>query len=76
MTFLSLGERIAALRKTLAITQVQLEELFGESSHAGRGKRVPMSQLERSIGRSAELPRQKQKFLMEMLDTVLAQAGA
>jgi transcriptional regulator with XRE-family HTH domain len=111
--FIALGERIAALRKTHAITQVQLaealgvsqqtvqayevgrrripvsalpvvakllqvqlEELFGESSHAGRGKRGPMSQLERSIGRIAELPRQKQKFVMEMLETVLAQAGA
>ncbi|MDB5959821.1 MAG: transcriptional regulator, family [Massilia sp.] len=111
--FIALGERIAALRKTHAITevqlaaalgvsqqtvrayevdrrripasalpvvakllQVQLEELFGEACHAGRGKRGPMSQLERSIGRIAELPRQKQKFVLEMLETVLAQAGA
>ncbi|WP_426104104.1 hypothetical protein [Massilia sp. TSP1-1-2] len=35
-----------------------------------------MSQLERSIERIGELPKQKQKFVMEMLETVLAQANA
>jgi hypothetical protein len=34
-----------------------------------------MSQLERSIERIAELPKQKQRFVVEMLETVLAQAN-
>ena len=55
---------------------VSMEELFGESRRAGRGKRGPMSPLERSIERIGELPKQKQKFVMEMLETVLAQANA
>jgi transcriptional regulator with XRE-family HTH domain len=67
---------VSALPVVAKLLQVQLEELFGESSHAGRGKRGPMSRLERSIGRIAELPKQKQKFVVEMLETVLAQAGA
>lgn len=41
-------------------------------SHTARGKRGPMSQLERI----SELPKLKQRFVMEMLKTVLAQANA
>lgn len=110
--FIELGERIANLRKTRNITQVQLaevlgvsqqtiqayevgrrripvsalpavarllvvpmDELFGLVSQKERGKRGPMSQLERSIERISELPKQKQRFVVEMLETVLAQAG-
>lgn len=110
--FIELGERIANLRKTRNITQVQLAEVlgvsqqtiqayevgrrripvsalpavarllavpmddrFGTVSQAARGKRGPMSQLERSMERIAELPKQKQRFVVEMLETVLAQAN-
>ena len=111
--FIELGERIANLRKTRNITQVQLaevlgvsqqtiqayevgrrripvsalpavarlllvpmDELFGTASQTARGgKRGPMSQLERSIERISELPKQKQRFVVEMLEAVLAQAN-
>lgn len=56
--------------------QVQLEELFDELNHAGRGKRGPMWRLARCSGRIAKPPRQKQKFVMEIVETVLAQASA
>jgi hypothetical protein len=68
--------RATALPVVARLLQVPLEKLFGESSRAGRGKRGPMSQLERSIERIGELPKQKQKFVMEMLETVLAQTNA
>lgn len=50
-------------------------ELFGAGKPATRGKRGPASQLERSIERIGELPKQKQRFVIEMLETVLAQAN-
>ncbi|WP_426104103.1 hypothetical protein [Massilia sp. TSP1-1-2] len=67
---------VSALPVVARLLQVPMEELFGETGRAGRGKRGQMSLLERSIERIGELPKQKQKFVMEMLETVLAQANA
>ncbi len=53
---------------------VSLDELLARSSRA-RGKRRPASLLERSIERIGELPKQKQRFVIQMLETVLAQAN-
>jgi transcriptional regulator with XRE-family HTH domain len=54
---------------------VQIDELLndGVKTHAKRG---PAPQLQRSIERISELPKQKQRFVMEMLDAMLAQAQA
>jgi hypothetical protein len=52
-----------------------MDDLFGTVSQAARGKRGPMSQFERSMERIAELPKQKQRFVVEMLEAVLAQAN-
>lgn len=49
--------------------------MFSRRSHA-RNKRGPASQLERSIERISELPKPKQKFVIQMLETVLAQANS
>lgn len=66
---------VSALPIVAHLFDVSLEELFGESDNKRRsGKRGPASQLERSIERISELPKLKQKFVMEMLETVLAQA--
>jgi hypothetical protein len=58
--------------------KVQVDVLLGRAATATpRGGRPgPASQLERSIERISELPKQKQRFVMEMLETVLAQANA
>lgn len=109
--FIELGTRIAELRKTRGITQVQLaerlgvsqqtiqayevgrrriqvsalpvvarilgsslEELFGESSHA-KSKRGPASRLQQQIDAISQLPKTQQRFVTQMLDTVLAQAN-
>jgi hypothetical protein len=50
------------------------DTLWGNEIKA-RPKRVPASQLKRSIGRISELPKPKQHFVMEMLETVLAQGS-
>jgi hypothetical protein len=46
------------------------------SGYAGDLPKNFPAQLERSIERIGELPKQKQKFVVEMLETVLAQANA
>ena len=109
--FVSLGERIASLRRANDITQVQLaealgvsqqtlqsyevgrrrlpvsalpvvastlsvslEELFGASAKAARGKRGPASQLHQQIDAVAQLPKSQQQFVARMIEMALAQA--
>lgn len=106
--FQALGVRIAATRKSLGMTQVQLaeelgiaqqvvasyevgrrrmpiallprlaralavtvEELIGEETRPG--KRGPAPKLLQQMERIRRLPRTKQRFVMEMLDTILQQ---
>jgi predicted transcriptional regulator len=66
---------VSALPVVAQLLEVSLEELFG-ASHRKTGKRGPASQLERSIERVALLPKTKQRFVLEMIDTVLAQSGS
>jgi transcriptional regulator with XRE-family HTH domain len=66
---------VSALPKVAKLLAVPMEELFGEPERRARGKRGPVSQLERNLERIAELPKQKQRFVVEMLETMLAQAG-
>jgi transcriptional regulator with XRE-family HTH domain len=67
----------ASLLPTLSdIFKVPLDELMGHAPAPARsGKRGPPSQLERSMERIGELPKAKQKFVLEMLETVLAQSN-
>lgn len=53
---------------------VQVDDLLGHMTKT-RAKRGPISQLQRSIERISELPKPKQRFVLEMLETVLAQAA-
>lgn len=66
--------QVSALPVVARTLSVSLEELFGETSQA-KSKRGPASQLERSIERIGQLPKSKQRFVLEMLDTVLAQSA-
>lgn len=54
---------------------VSVEELLGQSSPRSTSKRGPASRLAQQVERIGQLPMAKQRFVMEMLDTVLAQAG-
>jgi len=56
------------LAKALGVT---VEELMGEETPAA--KRGPAPKLQQQIERIQRLPRSKQRFVIEMLDTVLAQ---
>jgi hypothetical protein len=51
---------------------VSLDELLGEDDAAAK-KRGPAPKLQQQIERIQRLPRTKQRFVMEMIDTVLAQ---
>ncbi|MDO8893069.1 MAG: hypothetical protein Q8K43_09575 [Sulfurimicrobium sp.] len=52
---------------------VPLEALFGESSRTTH-KRGPASRLQQQIEAVSQLPKTQQRFVSQMLDTVLAQA--
>lgn len=109
--YVQLGKRIAATRKALGITQVQLAELLGVAQQTmahyeggsvripvetlaqlaqhlntsvevlistqnakTRSKRGPASRLEQQLEQVSRLPKAQQKFVSQMLDTVLQQA--
>lgn len=61
---------VPALARALGCT---VETLVGEK--AATVRRGPTPKLQRHIERISELPKPKQRFVMEMLDTVLAQAS-
>ena len=53
---------------------ISVDELLGVHKN-GTGKRGPAPQLPQKIERLSRLPKAKQKFVIEMLDGVLAQAS-
>lgn len=53
---------------------VSVEELIGAGQTAAR-KRGPAPKLQRHIERISELPKSQQRFVLQMLETVLAQRG-
>lgn len=59
------------LAKTLGVT---LDEPMAEGDHAPR-KRGPVSQIQQHLERISQLPKPKQRMLMEMIDAVLQQQG-
>ena len=60
-----------ALARILGVT---VEELLGQTN--GATKRGPTPKLQRQLERLSRLPKAKQKFVSEMLETVLLQAGS
>ena len=54
---------------------VSLEELFGQAKPAGRSKRGPASKLEQHLQRISELPKPRQRAVMEVPEAMLAQPG-
>jgi len=62
----------ALLAKTL---EVSLEVLFGEEPKASRSRRGPVPQWQEQMEAIAKLPRAQQRFVTQMLETVLAQQG-
>jgi transcriptional regulator with XRE-family HTH domain len=72
-----LGQRrvpVSALPLLAKALGVSLEELMGEPA-AKSSKRGPAPKLAQHMEKISRLPKTKQRFVMEMLDTVLAQQG-
>ena len=71
----------ASMLPTVArLLTLSLDELMGQrGARAGKaassGKRGPASRLEQQIQAVAQLPKTKQQFVSQMLDTVLAQVS-
>lgn len=61
---------LSPLSATLGLT---LEELVGQQ--AKPGKRGPAPKLQQQLERITQLPKARQRFVMEMIDTVLQQQG-
>lgn len=72
-----IGVAAPMLPRLAGLLDLSLDELLmGEPSIRLPGKRGPASRLEQQIARVSELPKAQQKFVMQMLDTVLAQHAA
>ncbi len=69
--------RIAvAMLSTLAKElDVAVEDLLGEPTKPSKHKRGPTPRLQQQLEQISQLPRAKQRFVIEMLDTVLERAG-
>lgn len=65
---------VSTLRLLAKTLGVSLDELMAEGEHAPR-KRGPVSQIQQHMERINQLPKPKQRMLMEMIDAVLAQQG-
>lgn len=63
---------LPALAGTLGVT---VEELIGTPARRGAGKRGPAPKLQRQLEQVSALPKAQQRFVMQMLDTVLQQNG-
>jgi transcriptional regulator with XRE-family HTH domain len=65
--------QVSALPLVARALSISLEELLGEAKPAARSKRGPAAKWEQQIEQIAKLPRAQQRFVTQMLDTVLAQ---
>ena len=66
---------VSALPVLAQLFNMSIDELLGKQTKLSNGKRGPASKLQRQVEQISQLPRSKQKFVSEMLDTVLQQAG-
>ena len=64
---------VSALPAIARALAVSIEELIGEPPKAG--KRGPTPKLLQQVERIGRLPKTQQRFVMQMIDTVLAQAS-
>ena len=67
---------VAALPPLAEALEVSVEELLEDQPANDKRKRGPVSKLQRQIEQVSQLPRAKQKFVMDMLDTVIQQQAS
>jgi transcriptional regulator with XRE-family HTH domain len=66
---------VSALPVLARLLGISVDALLGEDNQAASGKRGPASKLQQQIERVTLLPRSKQKFVIDMIDTVIQQAA-
>jgi len=66
---------VSMLQALAQALSVDIDGLLGDSAKA-RGKRGPAPVLARHMERISALPKTQQKFVIQVLESVLAQAGA
>jgi transcriptional regulator with XRE-family HTH domain len=67
---------VETLTQTATALGTGVEELIGTPAAHRTGKRGPAPRLQQQLEQISLLPRTQQKFVMQMLDTVLQQQGA
>ena len=66
---------VSALPLMARMLAASVDELLGEPIKSAKGKRGPTPKLQQQMERVSLLPRSKQKFVIEMIDTVIQQAS-
>ena len=66
---------VSALPVLAELFRISIDELLGTQPKQTNGKRGPASRLQQQIERLNQLPKSKQKFVIEMIDTVIQQAS-
>ena len=67
---------VATLLATAEALNVSVDDfLYEETTTKGKGKRGPDSKLQQQVEMIRQLPRAKQQFVMDMLDTVIQQSA-
>lgn len=66
---------VSALPVLAELFRVSVDELLGSQPRSTGGKRGPASKLQQQIERLHQLPKAKQKFVIEMIDTVIQQTS-
>lgn len=74
-TFSSLLDPVSLLPAIAVALAVSVETLIGQKE-AAPGKRGPAPKLQQQMERIQRLPRAKQRFVMDMIDTVACSAGS
>ena len=69
----AIGFPVALVSRLAGAIAVSVEDLGGEQARPS--KRGPAPKLLQQIERIQRLPKSQQRFVMQMIDTVLAQAG-
>ena len=67
---------VSALPVVAGTLSVSLDALFGSAHKAAHSKRGPVPQWQQQMEAVAQLPKARQRFVSEMLQTVLAQAAS
>ena len=65
---------VSTLRQLAKTLGMSLDELMAEGAHAPR-KRGPVSQIQQHLERISQLPKPKQRAVMDVIEAMLAQQG-